>query len=152
MLEVIITFIMWKSDSESHSVVSDSLRPHGLYSPWNSLGQNTGVGSLSLLQGIFPIQGSSPGLPHCRQILYQLSHKGSPRILEWIAYSFSSRSSQPRKQIGISSIAADAGAAKSLQLCLTLGNPTDCSPPGRFFTNWAIREILTIMCCCCCCC
>ena len=44
-------------------------------SPWNSLGQNTGVGSLSLLQGIFPTQGSDPGLPHCRQILYQLSHK-----------------------------------------------------------------------------
>ena len=46
--------------------------------PWNSPGQNTGVGSLSLLQGIFPTQGSNPGLPHCRQILYQLSHKGSP--------------------------------------------------------------------------
>ena len=44
-------------------------------SPWNSLGQNTGVGSLSLLQGIFPTQGSNPGLPHCRRILYQLSHK-----------------------------------------------------------------------------
>ena len=64
--------------SESHSVVSDSLRPHGLYSPWNSPGQNTGVGSLSLLQAIFPIQGSNPGLPHCRQFLYQLRHKGSP--------------------------------------------------------------------------
>ena len=49
---------------------------------WNSPGQNTGVGSLSLLQGIFPTQGSNPGLPHCRWILYQLSHKGSPRILE----------------------------------------------------------------------
>ena len=61
-----------------HSVVSDSLRPHGLYSPWNSLGQNTGVGSLSFLQGIFPTQGLNPGLPHCRQILYQLNHKGSP--------------------------------------------------------------------------
>ena len=60
---------------ESHSVVSDSLRPHGLYSPWNSLGQNAGVGSLSLLQGIFPTQGSNPGLPHCRWILYQLSLK-----------------------------------------------------------------------------
>ena len=48
---------------------------HGQYSPWNSPGQNTGVGSLSLLQGIFPTQGSSPGLPHCRQILYQLSHE-----------------------------------------------------------------------------
>ena len=46
--------------------------------PWNSPGQNTGVGSLSLLQGIFPTQGSNPGLRHCRQILHQLSHKGSP--------------------------------------------------------------------------
>ena len=59
-------------------------------SPWNSLGQNTGVGSLSLLQGIFPTQGLNPGLLHCRQILYQLSHKGSPRILEGVAYPFSS--------------------------------------------------------------
>ena len=49
-------------------------------------GQNTGLGSLSLLQGIFPTQGSNPGFPNCRQILYQLSHKGSPRILEWVAY------------------------------------------------------------------
>ena len=63
--------------SESHSVVSDSLRPHGPYSPWNSPGQNTGVGSLSLLQGIFPTQGSNPGLLHCRQILHQLSYQGS---------------------------------------------------------------------------
>ena len=63
--------------SESRSVVSDSSRPHGLYSPFNSLGQNTRVGSLSLLQGIFPMQGWNPGLAHCRQILYQLSHKGS---------------------------------------------------------------------------
>ena len=58
-----------------------TLQPQGLYSPWNSSGQK--VGSLSLLQGIFPIQGLNPGLPHCRQILYQLSHQGSPRILEW---------------------------------------------------------------------
>ena len=64
--------------------MSDSLRPHGLYSPWNSAGQNTGVGSLSLLQGIFPTQGSNPGLPHCRGILYQLSHNGSLRIQEWV--------------------------------------------------------------------
>ena len=62
-----------------------SLWTHGLYSPRDSAGQNTGVGSRSLLQGIFPTQGSNPGLPHCRQILYQLSHKGSPRILEWVA-------------------------------------------------------------------
>ena len=70
-----------KSESESHSVVSDSLRPHGLQSPWNSPGQNTEVGSLSLLQGIFPTQGSNPGLPHGRRILYQMSHKVSPSAL-----------------------------------------------------------------------
>ena len=64
-----------------------------VYSPWNSPGQNTGVGSLSLLQGIFPTQGSNPGLPHCRQILYQLSHQGSPRILEWVACPISRGSS-----------------------------------------------------------
>ena len=58
--------------------MSDSLRTHGVYSPWNSQGQNTAVGSLSFLQGVFPTQGSNPGLPHCRQVLYQLSHKGSP--------------------------------------------------------------------------
>ena len=52
--------------------VSDSLRPHGLHSPWNPPGQKTGVGSLSLLHGIFPTQGLNPGLPHCRRILYQL--------------------------------------------------------------------------------
>ena len=93
------------NESESCSVVSDSSRPHGLYSPWNSPGQNTGMGSLSLLQGIFPTQGSNPGLPHCRQILYQLSHKGSPKILEWVAYPFSRRSSHPRNQTGVSCIA-----------------------------------------------
>ena len=72
--------------------------------------------SCSFLQGIFPTQGSSPGLPHCRWIPYQLSHKGRPRILEWVAYPFSSRSSQPRNGAGVSCIA------------------------GRFCTNWAIRE------------
>ena len=59
--------------------------------------KNTGVGSLSLPQGIFPTQRSNPGLPHCRQILYQLSHQGSPRILEWVAYPFSRGYSWPRK-------------------------------------------------------
>ena len=81
-------------------------------------GQNTGVGSLFLLQGIFPTQGSNPGCPHCRQILYQLSHKGSPRIKEWVAYLFSPGSSQPRNWTRVSCTA------------------------GRFFTNWAIREAL----------
>ena len=66
-------------ESESHSVISASLQPHGIYSPWNSPGQNTGVGSPSLLQGIFPTEGLNPGLPHCRQILYHLSQKGKPK-------------------------------------------------------------------------
>ena len=57
--------------------------------------QTTEIGSCSLLQGIFPTQGSNPGLPHCRRILYQLRHKGSPRILEWVAYLFSSGFSWP---------------------------------------------------------
>ena len=64
-------------ESENHLVVSNSLQPHGLQSPWNSPGQNTGVGSLSLLQGIFPTQESNRGLLQCRQILYQLSYQGS---------------------------------------------------------------------------
>ena len=84
----------------------------------NSPGRNTGVGNLSLLQGIFPTQGSNPGLPYCRQILYQLSHKGSPRTLEWVAYPSSSGSSQPRNWTRASCIAS------------------------IFFTNAAIREVL----------
>ena len=66
--------------------MSDSLQPCGLYSPRNSLGQNTGVGSLSLIRGILPTQGSNPGLPHRRQILYQLSHRGSPTYINTINY------------------------------------------------------------------
>ena len=81
--------------------------------PWNFLGHNIGVGSLSLLQGIFPTQGSNPGLPLCRGILYQLSHRGSWYILEWVAYPFSRGSSRPRNRTRISWIA------------------------GRFFTSWA---------------
>ena len=60
--------------------MSNSLPPHGLCSPWNSPGQNTGVGSHSLLQGIFPTQGSNPGLLHHRQILHQLSHKECSKL------------------------------------------------------------------------
>ena len=60
-----------------------------LMTPWT-------VACLSLLRGIFPAQGRNPGFPHCRRILYQLSYKGSPRILEWVAYPFSGGSSQPR--------------------------------------------------------
>ena len=67
----------------SHSVVSDSFRPYGpqpnrLLCPWDFPGKNTRVGSLSLLQVIFPTQELNWGLLHCRWILYQLSYQGSP--------------------------------------------------------------------------
>ena len=96
-----------------------SLWPHGLYCPWNSPDQNTGVGSLSLLQGMFPTQVSSPDPLHCRQILYQLRHQGRPRILELVAYPFSSRASWPRNQTRVSLTA------------------------GRIFTNRALSEVST---------
>ena len=92
-------------ENESCSVVSDSLRPHGLHGPWDSPGQNTGVGSLSLLQGIFPTQGWNPGLLHWRWILHHVSHKVSPRILEWAAFPFSRGSSRPRDRTRVSRIA-----------------------------------------------
>ena len=79
-----------------------------VYHPLNSLGKNTEVGSLSLLQGIFPTQGSNPGLLHCRQILYQLSHQGSPRILGWVAYPFSSRFPDPGIKLGSSALQVDS--------------------------------------------
>ena len=100
MIESFCTFLLWLKESENESclVASDSLWPHRLYSPWNFPGQNTGVGSLSLFQAIFPTQESNPGLPHGRWILYQLSYKGSPKTLEWISYPFSRESSRPRSQ------------------------------------------------------
>ena len=67
--------------------------------------KNTGVGSLSLLQGNFLTQELNWGILHCRQILYQLSHQGSPRILEWVAYPFSRESSLPGNRTGVSCIA-----------------------------------------------
>ena len=60
--------------------------PPGTSVHGDSPGKNTGVDCHSLLQGIFPTQGLNPGPPHCRRILYHLSHKGNPRILEWVAY------------------------------------------------------------------
>ena len=85
-----------------------TLYDHMDCTPWNSPGQNTGVGSLSLLQGIFPTQGSTPGLLHCRQILYQLSHKGSPRILEWVVYLFSEDLPGPGIKPGSPALQADS--------------------------------------------
>ena len=82
-----------------------------LWDPWTIQSME-----FSRPEGIFPTQGSNPGLPYCRRILYQLSHKGSPRMLEWVAYPFSRGYSWPRNRTRVSCIA------------------------GRFFTNWAIRE------------
>ena len=104
----------------NHSVMSDSLRLHSPPSSsvhGDSPGKNTGMGWHALLPGIFPTQGSKPGLLNCRQILYHLSYQGSPRILEWVAYPFSRGSSQLRNRTGVSCIA------------------------GRFFTSLATREV-----------
>ena len=87
----------------------------------NSPGKNAGVGCHALLQGIFLTQGWNPGFPHCRwhcrQVLYHMSHQGSPWILDWVAWPFSRGSSWPRNQTGVSFIA------------------------GRSFTSWANRDI-----------
>ena len=91
------------------------------YSPWNSQGQNTGVGSLSLLQGISQPRDRTQVSCIAGRFFYQLSHKGSPRILEWVAYPFSSRSSQLRNLIRVSCIA------------------------DGFLTNWAMREAPTLV-------
>ena len=88
----------------------------GFSLPGDSSGKNTRVGGHALLQGILPTQGSNPHLPHYRQILFHLSHQGSPRILEWVAYPFSRGSSWPRDWTGVSWVA------------------------GVFFTSWATRE------------
>ena len=97
---------LWSGSTQfSHSVMSDSLQPHGLQHTRLPCPSTTGVGSHSLLQGIFPTEGLNSGLLHCRQILYHLSHQGSSRILEWVAYPFSSGSSPPRNQTGVSCIA-----------------------------------------------
>ena len=137
-------------ESESSLGVSNSLQHHGLHSPWNFPGQNTGVGSLSLLQGIFPTQEANPGLLHCRQILYQLNHKGSPRILDW--ESIPSPADLPDWGIepGYPPLysclenSTDGGAwcsgvAKSQTRLSDFTFMFSCIA-GRFFTSWAIRE------------
>ena len=97
--------------------MSDSLQPHGLYTIHGILqARILEWVAFPFSRGIFPTQGLNPGLPHCRQILYQLSHQGSPKILEWVAYPFARGSSQPRNQSGLFCIA------------------------GAFFTSWATRK------------
>ena len=86
---------------EGRSVMSDSLWPRGLYSPWNSPGQNTEWVALPFSRGSSQPRDPNPGLLHCRQILYQLSHEGSPRT--------------------------DSSVA---ELCLTICDPMDWSTPS----------------------
>ena len=106
--------------NESHSVMSDSLQPHGLSMEFSR--PEYWSGYPFPFPGDLPNLGSNWGLPHCRQILYQLSHQGSPGILEWVAYPFSSRSSQPRNWTRVS--------------CIT----------GRFCTNWIVIKVTKFMC------
>ena len=107
------------SVTQSHPTLCDpwDCSPPGSSVHEDSLGKNTGLGCHALLQEIFPTQGSNSGLLHCRQILQRLSHQESPRILEWVAYSFHRGSSQARNQTGVSCIA------------------------DRFFTSWVTREV-----------
>ena len=83
----------------------------------DSLGKNTGVGCHAPLQRIFPNQGSNPGLPHFKWILYHLSHQGSPRIMQWVTLSLLQGSSWSRNRTEVACIA------------------------GRFFTSWATKEV-----------
>ena len=97
--------------------MSDSLRPHGLQLVRSSVhgdspGKNTEVGCHALLQGIFPTQGSNPGLPHCRWILYHLSHQGSPRILERVAYPSSRSLLYPGIELESPALQADSSQAE----------------------------------------
>ena len=103
----------WKWKPLSHIRL---FKPYGLYSPWNFPGQNTGVSSLSLLQGIFPTQGLNPGFPHCRQILSPAEPQGKPKNTGVVADPFSRGSSRPRNWTRVS--------------CIT----------GEFFTNWGTEE------------
>ena len=84
--------------AQSYSTLCDPMdcSPPGSSVHEDSPGKNTGVGCHALLRRIFPSEGLNPGLPHCRGIFYPLSHQGSPRILEWVAYPFSRGSSLPR--------------------------------------------------------
>ena len=113
----------------------------------NSPGKNTGMGYHALLPGIFPTQGLNSGLPHCRQILYKLSHQGSPRILEWVACPFSRVTSQPRNRNG-----SHTCFNAALSICPTFSFPhcvtsaslwlcLYCCPANRFICTGFVDSI-----------
>ena len=94
--------------------------------------KNTGVGCHVPFQGIFPTQGSNPGFPHCRQILHQLSHQGSWRILEWTAYPFSRGSSWPRNRTRSPVLQVDSLPAE------LPGKPCEMIPHCNFIFHFLI--------------
>ena len=107
--------LLWKKSKISSKTIWRTVSWR-LLCPGNSPAQNTEVGCFSLLQGIFPTQGSNSGLPYYSRIIYQLSQQGCPRIVEWVAYPFSRGSSWCRNWTGVSYFA------------------------GGFFHSWATRE------------
>ena len=108
--------------------MSDSVIPWTIQSMEFS-GQNTGVCSLSLLQGVFPTQGLNPGLLHCRRILYQLSSQGNQRIPEWVANPFCCGSSQPRNEPGSPALHVDS-LPSELSIYLSMGFPGGSAGEG----------------------
>ena len=128
----------------SCSVVSYSLWPRGLTcQAFLSTGilQARILDCHALLYGILPTQGLNPGLPHCRQILYQLSHQGSPRILEWIAYPSSRGSSQPRNWTGVSCIAGGFFTSWATKLCMwvaAIQNRVQPDKQGTGLGRWGL--------------
>ena len=155
-----------------HALLQGILRPRDqtqvshnagrFFTVWAPGKPNIGVGCQALLQGIFPTQGSNPGLLHCRWILYHLSHQASPWIPEWVPCLFSKGSYQPRNQSRASCIAgghftswATREASNSLEEGLPCPPPGDLSDPGiksvslmspalrgRFFTTITTWEAL----------
>ena len=130
---------------------SDSLRPHGLYNLWNSPGQNTGVGCHALLQGIFPTQGSNTGLPHCRQVLYQLRHQGSPLLrmkLKRYFFFFQIFPFQEKHSINIRISILDSkqqkpslvNLAEVLFVVRKSGSPPKDKKPGKMSRNQIVPE------------
>ena len=112
--------------------------PRGSSVHGDSPGKNSRVGCHALLQGVFPTQGSNPGLLHCRWILYHLSHQGSPRILEWVACPFSRGSSQPKNQTRVSCTAGGL-----LTSCAT-GKPANYPMTQQFHLRYTLKRTQTI--------
>ena len=146
----LVIFNRWQRDVLSHSVVSYFLWPRGLYPirllcPWNSPGKNTGVGCHALLQGIFPTQGSNPGLSHCKQILFFFSFifiswrlitlqycSGFCHTLTWISHGFTCvPHPEPLSHLPPHRITLGLPSAPALSTCLM--HPTWA---GDLFHTW----------------